>query len=166
MHVLVRIKPAISVLACTFVVTAPFICAATASADNKRLNASVVADVYTIQRKAGCTVEIKNDPRLQQAAEWHARDVLGNRELDGDVGSDGSTAQDRGNAAGYRGIVSETVAINPALAISGIELINKWYYDPNSYAIMSDCRNTNIGVWSENSVDRTVVVAVYGEPSF
>jgi len=164
--VLVRIKPAISVLACTFVVTAPFICAATASADNKRLNASVVADVYTIQRKAGCTVEIKNDPRLQQAAEWHARDVLGNRELDGDVGSDGSTAQDRGNAAGYRGRVSETVAINPALAISGIELINKWYYDPNSYAIMSDCRNTNIGVWSENSVDRTVVAAVYGEPSF
>jgi uncharacterized protein YkwD len=165
-NLLLRIKPALSVLACTFVATAPFVFAPTASADNKRLNNSVVADVYTIQRKAGCTVEIKTDPRLQQAAEWHARDVLGNRDLDGDVGSDGSTPQDRGNAAGYRGRVSETVAINPALAISGIELINKWYYDPNSYATMSDCRNTNIGVWSENSLDRTVVVAVYGEPSF
>ena len=56
--------------------------------------------------------------------------------------------------------------INPALAISGIELINKWYYDPNSYATMSGSRNTNIGGWLENSLDRTVVAAVYGEPSF
>jgi hypothetical protein len=30
---------------------------------------------------------------------------------------------------------------------------------------MRDCANTNIGVWSENSLDRTVVVAVYGKPS-
>jgi hypothetical protein len=30
---------------------------------------------------------------------------------------------------------------------------------------MSNCANTAIGVWSENSLDRTVVVAVYGQPS-
>jgi hypothetical protein len=30
---------------------------------------------------------------------------------------------------------------------------------------MQDCRNTAIGVWSENSLDRTVVVAVYGQPA-
>ena len=29
---------------------------------------------------------------------------------------------------------------------------------------MSNCANTQIGVWSENSLDRTVVVAVYGQP--
>jgi hypothetical protein len=29
---------------------------------------------------------------------------------------------------------------------------------------MSDCANTEIGVWSENSLDGTVVVAVYGQP--
>jgi hypothetical protein len=29
---------------------------------------------------------------------------------------------------------------------------------------MQNCANTEIGVWSENSVDRTVVVAVYGHP--
>ena len=56
------------------------------------------------------------------------------------------------------------MAINPALAISGIEILNQWYYDPVDFAIMSDCANTAIGVWSENSLDRTVVVAVYGRP--
>jgi hypothetical protein len=29
---------------------------------------------------------------------------------------------------------------------------------------MSDCANSQMGVWSENSPDRTVVVAVYGQP--
>jgi len=35
---------------------------------------------------------------------------------------------------------------------------------PASVAIMSDCTSSQIGVWSENSSDRTVVVAVYGQP--
>ncbi|MDT5053386.1 MAG: hypothetical protein QOF66_1752, partial [Mycobacterium sp.] len=28
-----------------------------------------------------------------------------------------------------------------------------------------DCANTAIGVWSENSLDRSVVVAMYGQPA-
>ena len=108
---------------------------------------------------------MKINPAPQLAAEWHTNDVLNNRSLDGDLGSDGSTPQDRANAAGFHGKVAETVAINPALAISGIELINQWYYDPAYMAIMQDCANTLIGVWSANSLDRTVVVAVYGQPA-
>jgi uncharacterized protein YkwD len=133
-------------------------------ADNKRLNDGVVANVYTIQHQAGCTNDVKINPRLQLAAEWHIDDMLNNRNLDGDIGSDGSTPQSRAEAAGFRGKVAETVAINPALAISGIEILNQWYYDPADFAIMSDCANTEIGVWSENSLDRSVVVAVYGQP--
>ena len=90
--------------------------------------------------------------------------MLTNRGLDGDVGSDGSTPQDRAAAAGFQGKVAETVAINPALAINGIEILNQWYYAPEYRAIMQDCANTAISVWSENSLDRTVVVAVYGQP--
>lgn len=71
----------------------------------------------------------------------------------------------RAAAAGYTGRVAETVAINPALAISGYELIRMWYFDPASLAVMRDCSHTEIGVWSENSLDRTVVVAVYGDPT-
>ena len=37
---------------------------------------------------------------------------------------------------------SETVAINPALAINGIEILNQWYYNPAYLAIMRDCANT------------------------
>jgi uncharacterized protein YkwD len=132
--------------------------------NNSRFNKSVVSNVYTMQRRAGCTNTLNVSPQLQLAAQWHTDDVLNNRDLDGDIGSDGSTPQDRARNAGFTGTVAETVAINPALAISGIELINMWYYDPDDFAIMSDCANTLIGVWSENSLDRTVVVAVYGRP--
>ena len=134
----------------------------TATADNKRLNDGVVANVYTVQHNAGCTNDVKIDPRLQLAAQWHTVDVLNNRALSGDIGSDGSTVQDRAKAAGYDGYVAETVAINPALAISGIEVINQWYYNPAYLAIMQNCAYTQIGVWSENSLDRSVLVAVYG----
>jgi hypothetical protein len=72
--------------------------------------------------------------------------VLNNRALDGDIGSDDSTARDRANAAGFRGKAAETVAINPALVISGVELINQWYHNPAYKAIMSDCANIVIGV--------------------
>jgi uncharacterized protein YkwD len=145
------------------------VCAAVAGmpaahADNKRLNDGVVANVYTIQHQAGCTNDVKINPKLQLAAEWHANDVLNNRALDDDIGSDGSTPQDRANAAGYVGTVAETIAINPALAISGIEIMNNWYYRPDYMAIMSNCANSQMGVWSVNSLDRTVVVAMYGQP--
>ena len=132
--------------------------------NNKRLNDGVVANTYTMQHQAGCTNDVKINRQLQLAAQWHTDDVLHNRSLDGDIGSDGSTAQDRANAAGFHGPVAETVAINPALAISGVELINQWYDNPAAKATMSNCANSQVGVWSENSLDRTVVVAVYGQP--
>lgn len=135
-----------------------------ASADNNRLNSGVVANVYTVQQQAGCTTTLQWNPALRLAAQWHANDVLRNRALGGDLGSDGSTPQSRAAAAGFVGAVAQTVAINPALAINNVDVINQWFYDPRSYAIMTDCRNTAIGVWSENSLDRSVVVAVYGQP--
>ena len=139
--------------------------APSALADNRRLNDGVVANVYTVQRQAGCVGDVSISPQLRLAAQWHTDDVMNDRELDGELGSDGSVPQDRANAAGFRGTVAETVAINSALAISGIELINQWYYNPAYLAIMRDCANTVMGVWSANSLDRSVVVAVYGHPA-
>jgi uncharacterized protein YkwD len=135
-----------------------------ASADNSRLNSAVVSNVYTLQHQFGCTSEIKVNAQLRLAAQWHADDLLANSALNGDVGSDGSGPQDRARAAGFSGAAAETVAINPAMAINGIQIINQWYYRPDYFAIMSDCANTQIGVWSENKLDRSVVVAVYGKP--
>lgn len=133
--------------------------------NNKRLNDGVVANVYTVQHQAGCTSDLKINRQLQLAAQWHANDVLNNRDLDGDIGSDGSTVQDRAGAAGYRGTVAETVAIQPAMAINNLDIMANWYYRPDYYGIMSTCANTQIGVWSQNRPDRSVAVAVYGQPA-
>lgn len=151
--------PAGVVLLGTAVLAAPV-----AQADNKRLNSAVVSAVYTLQHQAGCTNDVIRNNALTLAAEWHAEDMMNNRNINGDIGSDGSTPQDRANAAGFRGRAAETVAINPAIAISSLELVNQWYYNPDDMAIIRDCANTSIGVWSDNSMDRTVVVAVYGQP--
>lgn len=150
----------------TMAIMGTVIVAPPAHADNVRLNNAVVQNVYTLQRQAGCSTDIKVNPKLRLAAQWHTNDVLNNRSLAGDIGSDGTTVADRARNAGYQGAVSETVAINPALAISGIELINQWYHRPEYHAIMTDCANVDIGVWSANSLDRTVVVAVYGKGDF
>lgn len=136
-----------------------------ASADNVRLNNGIVSNVYTIHRQAGCPGDVKINPQLRLAAQWHTNDVLNNRELDGDVGSDGSTVQDRSRAAGYQGAVAETVAITSTLAINAMDAMGDWYFRPEYFAIMSNCAYTQIGVWSENSLDRSVIVAVYGQPS-
>jgi len=145
------------------------LCAVTAvplaDADNNRLNNGVAESVYGIQRQAGCTTNLKTNPALELAAQWHADDVLNDRSLDGDIGSDGSTVQDRGRAAGYKGTVAETVAILPSAAINGIDILGNWYYRPDYFAIMSNCANTQIGVRSVNSPDRSVAVAVYGQPA-
>ncbi|BBZ78817.1 hypothetical protein MANY_41540 [Mycolicibacterium anyangense] len=134
-----------------------------AQADNTRLNKMVWADIYKLRRDVGCVTDLNVSPKLRLAAQWHTDDVLNNHTLDGDTGSDGSTVQDRARNAGYTGVVSETVAINPALAINNLQIINQWYYRPDYYTIMTDCSNVDFGVWSENSVDRSVVVAVYGK---
>jgi uncharacterized protein YkwD len=136
-----------------------------AHADNARLNNAVISGVYTLQHQAGCTNDVIKNNALTLAAEWHAEDMINNRNINDDAGSDGSSPQDRANAAGFHGKAAETVAINPAIAISSLELINQWYYNPDDMAVIRDCANTAIGVWSDNSLDRTVVVAMYGQPA-
>jgi hypothetical protein len=132
--------------------------------NNDRLNNGIVVNVDTIKAQAGCTTKLKKSPQLEAVAQRHTVDVLNNRGLDADVGSDGSSVADRARDAGYRGRVAETVAINNSLAINDLDVMGNWYYRPDYMAIMSNCGNTQIGVWSENSVDRSVLVAVYGQP--
>jgi len=69
------------------VVIANLLTAPPANADNSRFNNSVVADVYAVQHQAGCTDDVKPNPQLRLAAQWHTDDVLNNRSLDGDTGT-------------------------------------------------------------------------------
>ena len=161
--------PTLTVFSAGIVMLSAVTAAPIANADgwgyNNRLNNGVAQSVYAIQRQAGCTTDLKSNLALDLAAQWHAEDVLNNRALDGDIGSDGSTAQGRGRAAGYNGTVAETVFIQPSFAMNGIDVLGNWYYRPDYYAIMSNCANTQIGVRSVNSPDRSVLVAVYGQPA-
>ena len=136
-----------------------------AHADNQRLNNSVFVNISTAQKQNGCTTSPRLDGRLVDAARRHALDVLNNTNINGDDGSDGSTPASRAHDAGFAGKTAETVAVNPALAISGVEILNQWWNDTPSRQIMQDCGNEAIGVDSESSLTRTVVVAVYGQPA-
>jgi uncharacterized protein YkwD len=157
--------PPLATFSATIVALGAVTCTPIANADNNRLNNGVAQSVYSVKRQAGCKTDLKTNPALELAAQRHADDVLNNRALDGDIGSDGSLVQARAQAAGYRGTVAETVAILPANSINGLDIINNWYYRPDYFAIMSNCANTQIGVrTSSNSFDRTVTVAVYGQP--
>jgi uncharacterized protein YkwD len=141
--------------------------ASPADADNKRLNEYTYSGIYGAHQLNSCTDvdRIRRLRTLDDAARLHALDVLNTRSLDGDIGSDGSTPQDRAAMVGYHGVVGETVAINPALAISNLEVMQRWFNDPATLGVMQDCKYTDIGVWSENALDRTVVVAMYGQPA-
>ena len=138
--------------------------AAPARADNKRLNSGVFGNIYTAQKQNGCLVDPRWDGRLIDAAHRHTLDVLSNGNLNGDIGSDGSTPQQRAAEAGFTGAVAETVAINQSMAINNLDVLTQWWNDPASRATMQDCRYTALGVWSENSLTRSVVVATYGQP--
>lgn len=157
--------PAQAVIGAGIVALCAVAAAPTANADNNRLNNGVAHSIYAIKRQAGCTTDLKPNPALELAAQWHADDLVNNKALDGDIGSDGSTEHDRARAAGYNGTVAETVAVLPSFAINGIDILGNWYYRPDYLAIMSNCANTQIGVRSSNSADRSVAVAVYGQPA-
>jgi uncharacterized protein YkwD len=145
--------------------TAATVAAPVAHADNSRLNNGVFANIFTAQRQNGCVSDPRLDGRLVDAARVQALDLLNNHDINGDIGSDGSTPQDRAQAAGFTGKVAETVAINQSIAINGIDILGQWYGDPVLWGIVKDCSHSAIGVWSENSLDRSVVVAVYGTPA-
>lgn len=152
------------VLFATLAVTAGTVALPAAHADNTRLNNSVFANIYTAQKQNNCPTEARIDGRLVDAARVQTLDLLNNHDIYGDIGTDGSTPQDRARAAGFVGQVAETVAINQSIAINGIDILGQWWWDPPSRAAMQDCSHTAVGVWSENSLDRSVVVAVYGAP--
>ena len=135
----------------------------TAAAERMDVAKSAVSHaVARLERELGAQLLQRSTRKLSITAEWQANDVLNNRALDGDIGSNGSTVADRARAAGYAGEVAETVAINPALAINGIDIMNQWFSRPDYKATMVNCGNMDIGVWSVNDLDRSVLVAVYG----
>src|ERR1700684_3730955 len=103
-------RPLGAVVAAGIVALGPVAATPLANADNLRLNQGVITNVDTIKKQAGCNTDLRLNLQLQAAGHRQADDMLNNRNLDGDIGSDGSTVQGRARAAGYTGTVAETVA--------------------------------------------------------
>jgi len=86
--------------------------AATANADNSRLNNSVIADVYAVQHQAGCTNDVKPDQQLRLAANGTplmCSTIAISMPTSAPTDPHRKTAPTRW----LRGAVAETVAINP-----------------------------------------------------
>ena len=139
--------------------------APTAHADNKRLNDAVVSDVQS-PASSGMH-EPTSSPTTR--SRWPPNGTPTTCSItETSTTTTGQTDPARRTAPTPRAFAAElpkpwrsTRRCRSAI----VQLIKQWYYDPAAMAIMLDCANTAMGVWSVNGLDRTVVVAMYGQPA-
>ncbi|WP_197694056.1 CAP domain-containing protein [Mycobacterium sp. 852002-40037_SCH5390672] len=90
------------------------------------------------QLRPGCG-PISDDPRLTEAAQRHADDMLRNG-VSGHIGSDGSSPQARITAAGYRSRYSgEIVFWGTGSAATAKEALDMWMQSPPHRDIILNC---------------------------
>ncbi|WP_172827698.1 CAP domain-containing protein [Mycobacterium colombiense] len=90
------------------------------------------------QLRSGCG-PISDDPRLTEAAQRHADDMLRNG-VSGHIGSDGSSPQARITAAGYRSRYSgEIVFWGTGSAATPKEALDMWMQSPPHRDIILNC---------------------------
>ncbi|GAB1815883.1 CAP domain-containing protein [Mycobacterium sp. MUNTM1] len=90
------------------------------------------------QLRPGCG-PINDDPRLIEAAQRHADDMLRNG-VSGHIGSDGSSPQARITAAGYRSRYSgEVVFWGTGSAATPQEALDMWMQSPPHRDIILNC---------------------------
>jgi len=121
--------------------------------------------VYSgVNRLRGACGPIGDDPRLTEAAQRHANDMLKNG-LNGHIGSDGSSPQARIADAGYRGRYSGEVvfwgtgsAANPSVAL------DSWMQSPPHRAIILNCAYTAAGFATAWDGNKMTVVGDFAAP--
>jgi uncharacterized protein YkwD len=103
----------------------------------------VVALVNAARLSAGCTVGVRPDPRLREAALEHTRDMAGSNRLS-HLGTDGSSAADRIVQAGFFGPLS---AENIAQGYDSAKAVMAaWMASPEHRANIVNCQYVLIGV--------------------
>jgi uncharacterized protein YkwD len=105
----------------------------------------------------GCGA-IGNDPRLTEAAQRHADDMLRNG-VNGHIGSDGSSPQVRITDAGYRTPYSgEVVFWGTGSAANPSEALDLWMQSPPHRAIILNCAYTTAGFATASDGNKMTVV--------
>ncbi|ORA20194.1 secretion protein [Mycobacterium arosiense ATCC BAA-1401 = DSM 45069] len=108
------------------------------------------------QLRSGCG-PVSDDPRLTEAAQRHADDMLRNG-VSGHIGSDGSSPQARIMAAGYRSRYSgEIVFWATGSAATPKEALEMWMQSPPHRDIIINCAY-NAGGFATARDDNKVIV--------
>lgn len=84
------------------------------------------------------------DPRLADAADRHARDMIRNGVRD-HTGSDASTAQQRIADTGFEASASGEILYWAHGVGDAQEAVDAWMHNPGHRAIISDCGLTHVG---------------------
>lgn len=150
----------IPVAAAAAVAVAP---AASANPD-PLLDNQVFANMYTLRERAGCSGDLKLNYQLTDAAQIFVVDLIDNHDLTGDVAPNGATPADRAAAVGYPGRVAQLEVINWTWHLSPKEAFYRLWDEPASYATMTDCSFTEVGIANQYTQNKTVQVIVYGGP--
>ncbi|GLE50655.1 hypothetical protein ATCCBAA256_02430 [Mycobacterium montefiorense] len=101
---------------------------------------------------------IGNDPRLTEAAQRHADDMLRNG-VNGHIGSDGSSPQVRITDAGYRTPYSgEVVFWGTGSAANPGEALDLWMQSPPHRAIILNCAYSAAGFATASDGNKMTIV--------
>lgn len=107
--------------------------------------------------REGCGA-IGNDPRLAEAAQRHANDMLRSG-VNGHIGSDGSSPQVRITDAGYRTPYSgEVVFWGTGSAANPNEALDLWMQSPPHRAIILNCAYTAVGFATASDGNKMTIV--------
>jgi len=129
-----------------------------------RADGSVSALYSGVDRiRAGCA-PIDEDPRLTQAAQRHADDMLANG-VNGHIGSDGSSPQLRITETGYRTRLSgEIVYWGTGSAANPSQALDLWMQSPPHRAIITNCAYTAAGFATASGGNKMTIVGDFAAP--
>ncbi|MGE5695929.1 MAG: CAP domain-containing protein [Candidatus Sericytochromatia bacterium] len=108
---------------------------------------------------------VREDSRLTAAAQLHALDIIKNG-VDGHVGSDGSSPQDRIAAAGYSqtGYTGEIVYWGTGSLATAQAALDLWMQSPAHRAIILDCAFTAGGFATASDGNKLTAVGDFARP--
>jgi uncharacterized protein YkwD len=134
-------------------VTAPATVDVAARADGP--GTALLSGVNRVRQACGV---IGDDPRLTEAAQRHADDMLRNG-VNGHIGSDGSSPQVRITDAGYRTPYSgEVVFWGTGSAANASEALDLWMQSPPHRAIILNCAYTAAGFATASDGNKMTIV--------
>nr|WP_090274465.1 CAP domain-containing protein [Mycolicibacterium komanii]CRL67384.1 Cysteine-rich secretory protein family protein [Mycolicibacterium komanii] len=149
-----------SICAGALAVCAPLV-AGPAQADGAD-DGALLNEINATRAANGCG-PVAGNPQLSAAAARQANDMLAHN-VQSHTGSDGSSAGQRINAAGYTTYskAGEIIFWSTGVGAVPAEAVNWWMNSPGHRAIITDCSMTEVGVAVVRNGPRAAAVGEFG----